>query len=91
MHGVVQGVGYRHLVSRAAGRNGIRGGVRNAEDGSVEIFAEAAAERLQAFLKEIDVSSAYGPQVFSIERHAEGEEGFRGAGFGRNEGFVILG
>lgn len=39
--GSVQGVGYRHRVATIARRLGIRGVVRNLEDGQVEIFCEA--------------------------------------------------
>jgi len=71
VHGFVQGVGYRHLVYSAAKRNGIAGMVRNAEDGSVEILAEGKTEDLQAFEKEINTRSEYGPQVLNIERFEE--------------------
>ena len=39
VHGRVQGVGYRFFVQHAAARLGIRGWVRNLDDGSVEIYA----------------------------------------------------
>ena len=39
MHGRVQGVGYRYFVQHTAARLGIRGWVRNLDDGSVEVYA----------------------------------------------------
>lgn len=51
--GRVQGVGFRWFTERAATRFGIRGYVRNSRDGSVEIFAQAASEALEAFRAEL--------------------------------------
>jgi len=39
VQGRVQGVGYRYFVQHAAARLGIRGWVRNLDDGSVEVYA----------------------------------------------------
>lgn len=76
IHGTVQGVGYRHFVRGVAVKSKIRGFVRNADDGSVEVFADGAPENLKAFEKEIDVSERYGPQVFKIERSEEKDPEF---------------
>ncbi|MCW6160170.1 MAG: acylphosphatase [Candidatus Micrarchaeales archaeon] len=67
VHGIVQGVGYRHFVWRTALKFGIRGFVRNAEDGSVEILADAEPDKLKKFTEDINVDFQNGPQVFSIE------------------------
>ena len=40
VRGVVQGVGYRWFVSRAAERLGLSGVARNLEDGSVEVLVQ---------------------------------------------------
>ncbi|HEY8739691.1 MAG TPA: acylphosphatase [Candidatus Dormibacteraeota bacterium] len=53
VHGGVQGVGYRDFVSREAVRRRLRGYVRNASDGSVEIEAEGRRMELDAFLAEL--------------------------------------
>jgi acylphosphatase len=45
----VQGVGFRYSAIREARRLGIRGLVRNTEDGSVEVIAEGDAESLRIF------------------------------------------
>ncbi|MCA9737620.1 MAG: acylphosphatase, partial [Gemmatimonadetes bacterium] len=39
--GVVQGVGFRWFTQRSACALGVKGTVRNAEDGSVEVVAVA--------------------------------------------------
>ncbi len=49
VRGRVQGVGFRYSAIREARRLGIRGLVRNAEDGSVEVIAEGDEQSLQAF------------------------------------------
>lgn len=76
IHGFVQGVGYRSLVKRIAERNGIRGMVRNADDGSVHVFAEGNGENLGRFENEINVAMKNGPSVHHIERLLETDDGF---------------
>ncbi len=74
--GHVQGVGFRFSAVREARRLGVRGWVRNAEDGAVEVAAEgdpAAVARLLAWLergppgswvREVEVTEA-APEGFS--------------------------
>ncbi|MDE1851131.1 MAG: acylphosphatase [Candidatus Micrarchaeota archaeon] len=76
VHGFVQGVGYRHFVRRVAEKNGIRGMVRNMDDGSVQVLAEGDGESLSRFESEIDVSMGNGPSVHHIERHIEADKEF---------------
>ncbi|HTP50089.1 MAG TPA: acylphosphatase [Anaeromyxobacteraceae bacterium] len=45
--GVVQGVGYRQSTVFEAERLELSGAVRNLPDGSVEVLAEGASERLE--------------------------------------------
>ncbi len=72
VHGIVQGVGYRSFVKSAADLLGVHGSVKNAEDGSVEIFADASLPQLEKFEKEINVSIPNSIQVFNIERYEVG-------------------
>ncbi len=52
IRGIVQGVGFRPFVFRAATRHGVCGWVLNGAAG-VEVHAEGAAERIAAFLDEL--------------------------------------
>ena len=76
VHGAVQGVGYRWLVKQVASRNGIRGSVRNMQDGSVRIIAIAEAESMKRFESEISVDLKNGPSVMHIEKYKEHSENF---------------
>lgn len=68
VHGLVQGVGYRHLVRTVALKHGIRGFVKNEEDGSVSIVATGPDPQIEQFIDEIDVDFPSGPSVLNIER-----------------------
>jgi acylphosphatase len=46
VRGRVQGVGFRYFVEHSAKQLGIRGWVRNVDDGSVEVYAAGTAEQL---------------------------------------------
>lgn len=46
--GRVQGVGFRRFVERKAVELGVRGWVRNRDDGSVEVYATGLADQLAA-------------------------------------------
>ncbi|MGE3844015.1 MAG: acylphosphatase, partial [Vicinamibacterales bacterium] len=53
-----QGVGVRDFTEAAAGREGIGGWVRNADDGAVEAFAEGDEEALLRFERAIRLGPA---------------------------------
>jgi acylphosphatase len=61
--GRVQGVGFRFFSEAAARREGLRGWVRNAPDGAVEILAEGEAEALERFERSI----RHGPSSARVE------------------------
>jgi acylphosphatase len=46
VRGRVQGVGFRHFVNQEASALGVRGWVRNDDDGSVEVFAVGTPKQL---------------------------------------------
>ncbi len=46
VRGRVQGVGFRYFVEHSAKALGVRGWVRNVDDGSVEVYARGTAAQL---------------------------------------------
>jgi acylphosphatase len=82
VYGSVQAVGYRVFVKNVARLMNVRGLVRNLEDGSVEVFAEAEEDTLEKFLKAIDIKGRPGDMlslnVERIEVRREGEPGYTG-------------
>ena len=82
VYGNIQGVGYRVLVKNIARILNVKGLVRNLEDGTVEIFAEADEDTLNKFLKLIHVKGkpedVLSLNVDKIDVIREGEHGYRG-------------
>lgn len=69
VRGRVQGVGFRAFVNRAAAALGIRGWVRNTDDGTVEVYAVGSPEQVSEF-------SGYlwkGPRMADV-RHVDEKE-----------------
>jgi acylphosphatase len=66
VRGRVQGVGYRAFAVRAGTRCGLSGGVRNLDDGRVELDVEGARTAIEALLKELN-SGPPGAQVTGVE------------------------
>ncbi|HKW58473.1 MAG TPA: acylphosphatase [Candidatus Dormibacteraeota bacterium] len=64
VHGDVQGVGFRYFVQRAARQLGLRGWVRNNDDGSVELVAEGERPRLE----ELERAVKEGPRGSRVDR-----------------------
>ena len=75
--GRVQGVGFRWSAVREARRLGLRGWVRNADDGSVEVEAEGASPQLEDFLAWLRRGPA-GAFVSDVEVHPVAPDGARG-------------
>jgi acylphosphatase len=53
--GRVQGVGYRAFTVRVATQRGLLGGVRNCDDGRVELEAEGLQDRILSLIEELKV------------------------------------
>ena len=65
--GRVQGVGYRVYVERVAKKLGVHGYVRNRRDGSVEVFAMGAPEKLG----ELRAALQKGPMMARVDHVGE--------------------
>ena len=55
IHGMVQGVGFRFFVYRAATRLGLTGYVRNAYDGNVEIEVEGNRSLIEELVRDVKI------------------------------------
>lgn len=64
--GIVQGVGYRFFVQRAAAQHQVSGYVRNLENGTVEALAEGNSKAVEDFKNDL----LTGP-TFSKVEHIE--------------------
>jgi acylphosphatase len=64
IHGDVHGVGFRYFLLREAQRLGLRGWVRNRDDGTVEFVAEGR----RADLERLQRAAERGPQLAQVER-----------------------
>ena len=67
VQGRVQGVGFRWYVNREAGELGLRGWVRNTEDGDVEVVVSGS----EADLAELRSSLRRGPRGARVDRLVE--------------------
>ncbi len=83
--GRVQGVGFRWFVHREAAEIGLRGWVKNTDEGHVEVVAAGDAKQL-AELKEALRKGSRGSRVDAVVEHALAEQ--EGDGLGP---FVIEG
>lgn len=79
--GRVQGVGYRAFAARVARQHGLLGGVRNLDDGRVELDVEGKKAVIEALLHALKVGPP-AAQVTKIELKWS-------AGTGRFSGFSI--
>lgn len=58
VRGDVQGVGFRYFVQRRAGQLGLRGWVRNNDDGTVEVVAEGSRPGLEQLKRSLEQGPA---------------------------------
>ena len=75
--GRVQGVGYRWFVQSEAAHLGLRGWVRNTDDGAVEVLAAGTPDQLEDLVQAL-ARGTRGSRVDNIESHpvaeSEGDE-----------------
>ncbi len=71
--GRVQGVGFRWFVQNEAARIGLRGWVRNTDDGAVEVMASGTPEQLEDLVLALGRGTR-GSRVDNIESHPRGRE-----------------
>jgi acylphosphatase len=64
VHGDVQGVGFRYFLMREAQQLGLRGWVRNRDDGSVEFVAEGSRTDLDRLRQ----AAERGPRMARVDR-----------------------
>lgn len=69
--GTVQGVGFRWWTRKTASANNLRGTVRNATDGSVEVEVEGSPAALDTFEEELSA----GPPTASVKAVHKEEPG----------------
>jgi acylphosphatase len=67
--GRVQGVGFRWFVHREAAELGLRGWVRNTQDGHVEVLAAGEPDQLKDLIKALGQGSR-GSRVDEVIEHA---------------------
>lgn len=59
VHGIVQGVSFRHYTVQAAQRLNLTGWVRNVWDGTVEVHAEGTRQQLEALIAWLHIGSPH--------------------------------
>src|SRR5438132_10550786 len=64
VRGDVQGVGFRYFVQRKAQQLGLRGWVRNNDDGTVELVAEGGRGELEQLKRALEE----GPRLARVDR-----------------------
>ena len=63
VNGMVQGVGFRYFVQRAAAKHQVKGFVRNMPDGRVETFVQGSETQVNGFRDDI----ATGPRFSKVD------------------------
>jgi acylphosphatase len=77
VHGLVQGVGFRYWLARAARTRGLAGSAVNRADGAVEIVLEGETEAVESVLR-LCHEGPRGAAVERVEVEDEQPEGLRG-------------
>ena len=75
VQGRVQGVGFRYSTYREAQRLKLNGWVRNADDGSVEVWAEGEPDKLSRLLIWLHKGPSFS-RVDSVEEEDKAPKGY---------------
>ncbi|MGZ4380021.1 MAG: acylphosphatase [Gaiellaceae bacterium] len=81
VHGVVQGVGFRAFVWRAASQRGVAGWARNRPDGTVEVVLEGKPDAVEALVRACR-EGPRGAAVTEVELFKDAPEGLSAFGAG---------
>ena len=78
--GMIQGVGFRSVVKHTAMSLGVKGLVRNLEDGRVEAFFDGEMGKVEKLLRALDIkgkeNDPFSLNVSRMVTHWEGSEGY---------------
>ncbi|WP_214760108.1 acylphosphatase [Exiguobacterium sp. s129] len=74
--GRVQGVGFRYFSQESARQYGIKGWVRNLNDGTVELHVEGTSEDIESFQKALKDGNRF-VGVERIDEAKTDDQGFR--------------
>lgn len=66
--GIVQGVGFRPFIYRAAVKHGLAGYVQNRGDAGVEVLLEGAADAIEGFMADLSVEKPPQARIDQIKR-----------------------
>jgi acylphosphatase len=59
IYGNVQGVGFRYFIKNSADALGLKGWVKNSDDGSVELIAQTESETMDQFASVIEKGNGF--------------------------------
>ena len=65
--GKVQGVGYRAFVTRVASQRGLCGGIRNLDDGRVELEVEGPKDQILILIEDLKKAGPPASRVAAVD------------------------
>ena len=88
VYGRVQGVNFRWMIKSFADKEGIRGFVRNLDDGGIEIVAQGERKKLENFISWIKNSPGFAKVEKTEVEWTKKSENFRGFEIVREENYI---
>lgn len=70
--GIVQGVNFRNFTKLEADKIGIKGYVRNVDNGNVEVFLEGEADNIEKMISAVSSGPPYA-EVNGVELHEQSD------------------